>query len=169
MVEVKKHLSEGELAARIRDETDPRLKDRLSFISHLYDGARVHEAIKKVGYETTTGYNWVHAWNDDGLEGLEPDFRGGRPSKLTPQEEDYFIKLLVEDDPWKMAEIHELLAEEFDVEYSDRHLRRKLESYGMKNAKPYPYDYRCPDETEEVLDERLRKALADIKEKELIS
>jgi transposase len=164
MVEVEKHLSREELAVLIREETDPRIKDRLNFIQHLYDGDEVSEAAGKVGYATTTGYNWLHAWNDEGVEGLVPNFGGGRPPKLEPEEEGRFIRLLVEDAPWTTAEIHELLADEFGVEYSERHLRRKLESYGMKYAKPQPYDYRRPEDAEEILDERLQEALDEVEE-----
>jgi len=72
---------------------------------------------------------------------------------LDSDEEERFIRLLAEDAPWTTAEVHEFLAEDFDVEYSERHLRRKLESYSMKYAKPQPYDYRQPDNAEEILNE----------------
>lgn len=153
MVELEKHISKDELAELIREETDSRVNDRLSFIQHLYHGDEVPEAAGKVGYGTTTGYNWIHAWNDDGVKGLVPNFGGSRPPKLTSEQEEQFITVLAEDAPWTTAEVHELLAEEFGVEYSERHLRRKLESYGMKYANPEPYDYRRPDDADEILDE----------------
>jgi transposase len=164
MVEVERHISKDELAKLIREETDSRINDRLNFIQHLYHGDEVPEAAGKVGYGTTTGYNWIHAWNEDGVEGLVPNFGGGRPPKLTSEQEERFITILAEDAPWTTAEVHELLAEEFGVEYSERHLRRKLESYGMKYAKPKPYDYRRPDDADEILDERLEKALDEIED-----
>lgn len=85
MVDVEKHLSRDELATVIREETDVRIRDRLNFIQHLYDGDEVQEAISKVGYCSTTGYNWLHAWNDERPDGLIPDFGGGRPRKLEPE------------------------------------------------------------------------------------
>lgn len=127
-----KHLSEEELAIRIREESDDRIKERLCFIRDLYDGNSVSEASTKLGYSRTTGYNWLHAWNEQGVSGLQPEFNGGAPPKLTTGEEERFKARLTDGDSWTPAEIHDLLRTEFDVDYSDRHLRRLLDSYGMQ-------------------------------------
>lgn len=166
MVEIERHLSEEELESRIRSETDLRIKDRLYFIRNLYDGDGVEQAIKKTGYGTTTGYNWLHAWNENGLEGLQPDFDGGAPPKLNPQEEARFVKHLAEDEPWTIEGINKLLSEKFDVEYSNRHLQRKLESYGLKYSKSRPYDYHWLDENKNKLDDHLQQALEEIQEEQ---
>lgn len=159
MVDVEVHISEDELESRIREETDCRIKDRLYFIRNLYDGDGIEHAISKVGYGTTTGYNWLHEWNEHGLEGLQPDFDGGAPPKLSPTDEVRFVRYLAEDDPWTIEGIHDLLTEEFGVTYTERHLRRKLESYGMEFSESRPYDYRWSDVDEDNLDEHLKDAL----------
>ena len=98
MVEVERHISKEELANLIREETDPRIKDRLNFIQHLYHGDEIPEAISKVGYGTTTGYNWVHAWNDEGVEGEFPisaaDCRRNRSPKRKDGSSDFLLKTL---------------------------------------------------------------------------
>ena len=48
-------------------------------------------------------------------------------------------------------QINELIKEKFGVEYSENQVRRILKSFGMKHAKPYPRDYRRPDNAEELL------------------
>jgi len=49
----------------------------------LYGGDSVEEASRKVGVGKSTGYNRLHRWNDDGLEGLKPNFGGCRLPKLS--------------------------------------------------------------------------------------
>lgn len=163
-MDLKAHIPAEELESLIRKETDCRMKDRLYFIRNLYDGDEVEQAIKKVGYGTTTGYNWLHEWNENGLEGLKPNFDGGAPPKLDSDAESRFVKRLAEDDPWTIDGIHTLLEEEFDVEYSDRHLKRKLESYGLQFSKSRPYDYHWADVDESQLEEHLKDALQQLKE-----
>lgn len=131
-MKVMKHLSREELASRIQAKPDDRIEDRLCFIRNLYDGDSVAEASTTLGYCRTTGYNWLHAWNEQGIAGLQPDFDGGTPPKLTTEEEERFKARLTDGDSWTPTEIHEMLREEFDVDYSDRHLRRLLDSYGMQ-------------------------------------
>lgn len=159
MVEVERHLSEEELEHHIRNHSDPRMKDRLFFIRNLYDGDPIRRAIKKVGYGTTTGYNWLHSWNDDGLDGLEPNFDGGPPPKLTLKDEAKFIRHLAEGQVWTIDEILELLQEEFGVAYTERHVKRKLETYGLQYRKSRPYDYLWTDVHVEKLDSYLRGEL----------
>jgi putative transposase len=131
-MKVMKHLSEEELAIRIQKEPNERIKERLCFICHLYDGDGVAEASTTLGYCRTTGYNWLHAWNEQGVSGLQPEFDGGAPPKLSTEEEERFKARLTDNDSWTPAEIHDLLRTEFDIDYSDRHLRRLLDSYGMQ-------------------------------------
>lgn len=167
MVDIEKHLSERELESRIREETDWRIKDRLYFIRNLYDGEGVEKAIKKVGYGTTTGYNWLHSWNENGIEGLKPDFDGGAPPKLSPEEETRFVEKLANNDPWTIDGIHDLLSEEFDVEYSDRHLERKLESYGMEYSESRPYDYLWPNNHDIEIEGDIQSEFVEMRENQL--
>jgi hypothetical protein len=54
MVEVERHISKGEIAKLICEETNFRINDRLNFIQRLYHGDDVLEAASKVGYGVTS-------------------------------------------------------------------------------------------------------------------
>lgn len=54
--------------------------------------------------------------------------------KLTTREERQFVSQLASADRWTTEDIHDLLAAEFDVTYSDRHLLRKPEGYGLSKV-----------------------------------
>ncbi|MHC1582038.1 MAG: winged helix-turn-helix domain-containing protein [Candidatus Syntropharchaeia archaeon] len=50
----------------------------------------------------------------------------------------------------QQKKVKELIKNRFGVEYSLRHVSRILRSLGMKYAKPYQYDYRKPENAEDL-------------------
>ena len=132
-------------------EKDVKVLNRLHFMNYLYSGCSVPEASEKLGITKVTGYNWLERWNEDGYEGLIPRFAGGRPSKLTDTEKHQLKELLKERDDWTTKEIRKLIYDRFKVEYSLKQVGIILKNLGMKFGKPYPKDYRRPDDAEEQL------------------
>jgi len=131
-------------------ERDARVLKRLYFIWHLYSGRSVAEAAKMVGVTKTVGYIWLKRWNNDGYKGLIPKFAGGRPPKLSTEDKERLKELLKEKDAWTVSEAQELIRKEFGVEYSYWQVNRILKSFGMKHSKPYPKNYRRPENAEEI-------------------
>jgi len=39
-----------------------------------------------VGVSKVIGYVWLERWNKQGLEGLKPNYGGGRPSELSEEQ-----------------------------------------------------------------------------------
>lgn len=71
----------------------------------------------------------------------------GRPSQ---REHKKVLKMyLKERDDWATAEIREFVLEEFDVGYTLKQIRVILKGFKMKHGKPYPHDFRRPDDAEE--------------------
>lgn len=124
---------------------------RLFFIKELYKGATVPKAAKEVGVSKVIGYVWLENWNEKGLEGLRPNYAGGRPPELTQEKKEELKKILEKRDDWTTKEVRELIKNKFGVEYSIRHVSRILKSFGMKYAKPYQQDYRRAENAEEEL------------------
>lgn len=158
-VAVERHLSKAELEGLIRREKDKRRLERLIFIRTLYDGEGVEKVAKRLGRCKTTGYLWLKRWNTGGLEGLKPEFRGGRPPKLSYIGRDELEEMLREREEWTTREVRDLIQEEFDIRYSLRSVRRILRSLGMRCCKPYPRDYRRPGDAEERLKGEVKKVL----------
>lgn len=130
---------------------DARLFERLLFIKYLYEGDTVPEACDRLEIVKATGYDWLERWNADGIDGLRPAFGGGRPSKLTDNELDELKELLEERDDWTTREVHQLIRDRFDVEYTERNVYKILRKLGMTFSKPYQSDYRRPDDAEHRL------------------
>ena len=102
-IEVVKHLSEDQVDSAIdeaqrADET--RLVRQLCFIKNLYFDDSTKIAAGKVGVSRHTGDRWLAAWNDDSVDGPRPNFAGGRPAKLSPDQFKGFFTLLEEDQSW---------------------------------------------------------------------
>ena len=62
-----------------------------------------------------------------------------------------------------LSEIAGLIKEKFGVSYSFRQVSRILRSFGMHYSKPYPENYRKPENAKGILKERLTDALKNKK------
>lgn len=163
--DVARHLSESELDDRIdaaQSAEEPRLVRRLCLIKNLYLGDSVTEAGNRVAVSQPTASRWVDRWNESGVDGLRPDFGGGRPPKLTEEEQEQLVDVLERHQPLTTDHVQRLIEDGFGVSYSQRHLSRLLKKLGMKYAIPRPESPDRPDDADEVLEERLEAALDDL-------
>ena len=147
--EIVRWLTPEELNKEIRNrKIEAVVLRKLLFIKSLYTGKSVPHAAEEVGISKVTGYVWLNEWNEKGLEGLKPNYGGGRPSELSEEQKEELKAILKSRDDWTTKEVRELIKEKFGVEYSLRHVSRILRSLGMKYAKPYQLDYRKPENAE---------------------
>lgn len=66
---------------------------------------------------------------------------------------------------WTTQEIRELIKEKFNTQYSQQQIRRILRDFGMILSKPYPQDYRRPEEAERILQQRLAEEFRELESK----
>lgn len=159
---VIRHISLEELEHLIRNENDKNLYQRLLFIYNLYELDDVEKACKRVCISNQTGYTWLERWNANRYYGLIPQFRGGRPRKLNNKDKSKLKKLLESKGLWLTFEVKALIRKEFGVSYSFRQVARILREFDMNYSKPYPKDYRRPDNADDILKERLDKAINEV-------
>ena len=151
-IQIEHHMSIEELNRRIKTlENDTKILRRLYFIRYRYEGKMVSESAKLVGITKRVGYIWQARWNEKGYEGLNPQYAGGRPSKLTDSQKERLVQLLNQHDTWTTEEVRALIFKEFDVEYTAKQIRIILRNMGMRYAKPFTHDYRRPRNAEEIL------------------
>lgn len=165
--EVKRHLDKSELDATIdaaQRENNAHLVRRLCLIENLYAGDSLTEAASRVGVSQPTASRWVQAWNTDQLTGLEPDFGGGRPPKLSPAERERLGELLENHQPLTTREIQILLEEGFDVSYSYRHVSRIIREIDINPVTTRTISLDGPEDPEEILDENLQAALDELED-----
>ena len=151
-ITIERHITAEELNKRIKSlEKDVKVLQRLYFIKYRYEGVSVEDAAKRVEISKPVAYIWQDRWNKEGYGGLKPKFAGGKPSKLSDDQKEQLKEILNKRDDWTTEEIKKLISEKFLVEYSLKQIRIILRKFGMKLAKPYPHDYRRPDDAEEIL------------------
>jgi len=107
------------------------LYEKITFIEELYCDETVKSAIEKRGKTPQTGYKWLKTWNEEGFDGLFRKEGSGRISKLS----DYQIEILKTNITVKglssISEIKKEIQREFNVTYSERHLRRLIFDLGL--------------------------------------
>jgi len=163
--EVVRHLDEDELGEVIDDAQKAektRLVRRLCFIRNLYKGDSVTEAADRVGVAQPTGSRWVEAWNTGGVDGLEPDWGGGRPPRLTEHEQEQFKELLKQHQPLTTEQIQQLLKDGFNISYTRRHISRLLKKMEIGYAMPRPREPDRPADADDILEENLQEALDEL-------
>ena len=159
MVSVIKHIPSDELKILVRKEKNKHVHERLLFIRQLYLGDSVEEASERMCLSVQTGYNWLNEWNRKGYEGLIPEFGGGRPSSLSNNQREKLKRKLKEQGNWLTSQVRAFIRKEFGVTYSLGHVARMLRRIGMYYAKPYPRDYRCPADAEQLLSYSIEEAM----------
>ena len=151
-IAIIRHITMEELKKRIKSlEKDVRVLKRLYFIKFRYEGISVEESAEKVGISKPVAYIWQDRWNQEGYDGLKPKFAGGKPSKLSDTQKEQLKEILKCRDDWATEDVRELVFKEFDVEYTPKQIRIILKNFGMNLAKPFPHDYRKPDDAEKLL------------------
>ena len=166
---VERHLSDDELKTKIKKADDKKVVRRLCFVSNLYAGDTIKEAATRVGASRGIGSQWLERWNETGPNGLIPRFGGLPPPKLSHQQSRDFQRLLEEGQPWTTGEITRLIENEFSVSYHPGHVGRMCRTvYGMSYAIPRPETPSRPENAEEILAERLIKALGEESNEEAV-
>ncbi|CAD7767098.1 MAG: Homeodomain-like domain protein [Candidatus Argoarchaeum ethanivorans] len=151
-ITIVRHMTVEELTKRIKSiEKDVKILQRLYLIKFRYEGLSVEKVAKRVEISKPVAYIWQNRWNKAGYDGLKPKFAGGKPSKLSIQQKEQLKRILKKQNNWTTEEVRELVLREFKVRYTQKQIRVILKSFKMHHAKPFPHDYRKPDDAEERL------------------
>ena len=156
-----------EIEKRLPTETDARIKPRLIFLNAIANcGISYDMASKICGLNLSTGYVWIRKWNAEGYEGLkDKDTRTGRPPKLDEDDINKLKEILKTRDYWTTNEVRKVIKDQFNVDLAISQvikiLRDKLD---MLFSKPYPIDYRKPENAEEILENQLDLVFTHLRE-----
>lgn len=88
------------------------------------------------------------------MRGKRGEGGGGKP-RLTEEQKRELRGFVQTREYWTTEGIRELIKEKFNTRYSQQQVRRILRDFGMILSKPYPQDYRRPQEAERILQQRL--------------
>jgi putative transposase len=153
-VKIADHLKIHEIDELIKGyKVQMRFYQRLIFMRSIMTDSTIKEASESVGVTTKTGYNWLNSYNNKGLDGLIPNFGGGKPAYLTDEEFDELYNILKEDfSNYTIEEVRKLIIEKFGVEYTYKQawvITRK--KFKLNYGKPAPEAPDRPKDRKEIL------------------
>src|SRR5262249_19552101 len=131
---------------------------RLLSLAAIRDGMSRTEAARIGGMDRQTLRDWVHAYNERGIDGLINATSPGRPSKLSADQKAE-IKALVEQGPnletdgvvrWRCIDLARLAKERFGVEVDEDTIGRVLRELGFSHISVRP---KHPDQGNDAIAE----------------
>jgi putative transposase len=126
-----------ELQTAYKRERDPYVRERLLIVTWLKKGMTTYEAAELLGCPQSKVAYWKGRFEKEGLEGLRTRPRMGKPKKLSKDARKK-IERRLEENPygWSIREVRELIREEGNVTYSERHVIRLMHKWGFERIKP---------------------------------
>jgi transposase len=152
----------AELRRLARRECDGRISARLLALANALDGLPREEAARLAGMTGQTLGDWVHRYNEEGVEGLRDRPRSGRPCALGEGQQ-AALKALVLKGPrlerdgcvaWRARDLCDVVERRFGVRYRETGLLRLLKGLDLSWQKARPVH----PEADLVAQERFKKA-----------
>jgi len=140
---------------------DLRLKERYHalYLSFMYEWEEIATIL---GRDYQTILEWAGLYNENGVEGLDPDRPPGRPSSLTKDQISEVRKIVMQCprdiglrfSNWTVGSICKWIAGKFGVALSGERIRQLLHAIGFSYVKPaFSYILADRKEREEFLSE----------------
>jgi len=144
-IKIQEHNTEAELKREIRDTTDGRYQLRLNTILLAKKGMGSKLIQKEVLISPNTYYNWVHTYNEKGMEGLKNIKTTGRAEGNPGYEEKIFIEVFKELDEmneyWSIAKMRKFVKDLHNEDVPEETMRMRVirAGYSHKSNRPSPY------------------------------
>lgn len=131
------------LAAGTKNANQSR---RLLSLAAVMDGMNRIEAARIGGMDRQTLRDWVHRFNEHGLEGLK-DVRSKGPEPRLSTEQQQELAQLVETGPdrvvdgvvrWRRIDLQRVIEERFGVSYHERTVGKVLKALGFSHISARP-------------------------------
>ena len=162
-------MDEEELNEELKNgEHTIREYQRLIAMKAISKGLRHNFVAEILGVSYETIYRWAKACSEKGLEGLMPNFNGGRPSQLSVEEKLKFGNMLyLSDEELSITEARQLLIDEFGIEYCLTQVSNIIEDLGFVYTASRPEYMEAPENKEQMLIDRINEA--NIKDDDIIA
>lgn len=142
------------LAKRARDNSQSR---RLLSLAAVLDGMNRTDAARIGGMDRQTLRDWVHRFNQLGVDGLLDRHAGGVEPRLTTEQKAE-LAALVEAGPdratdgvvrWRRVDLQRVIKERFDVDFHERYVGTILKQLGFSHMSARP---RHPGQNAEIIE-----------------
>lgn len=136
----------------------------------LLKGQTPAEVAKIVGAPRQTVYRWLDVLREHGIDGLRIMNKGGRRSRMTPEQVSELREALVAGpiacgygtDLWTLKRVRLLIEKRFGIAYSDVHVWRILGAMGFSSQRP---EKRAAERNEQSVVDWKRRTWPSLKKK----
>jgi transposase len=150
--------SASDLRAFAAKTSDAEQCCRLLAVAMVMEGVRRTEAARLTGMDRQTLRDWVHRYNDEGVDGLISRKAPGAQPKLTPdQMQQLRVLTIAGPDPehdevvrWRCRDLREKIAERFGVTICERTVCKLLHKLKLTRLQPRPYHPKKDPEAEDI-------------------
>ena len=137
----------AELRGVAAKSTDADQARRLLAIAMIYDGTSRFDAARQAGMDRQTLRDWVHRYNEAGVDGLLSRKSPGAAPKLTPAQMAELRELVIAGpDPkihqvirWRCVDLRAEVAKRFSVTVPERTIGKWLRKLKLTQLQPRPY------------------------------
>lgn len=145
-------MTEEELEEELKNPDYSRREyQRIVAMSCIANGISHKITATIVGVSYRTINRWAHDCSDGGIENLMPEFKGGRPSKLTNYQKLFFANHLYLNPGISMTEAKEYLKTHYCLQYSLTQVINIVNSLGFSYRAHRPEFIEAPENKEELL------------------
>ena len=139
-IEIKRtEYSSRDLRKMSRSARTPKAARRMLAIANVLDGMSREMAARLAGMDRQTLRDWVHRYNDEGVEGLYGRKPPGAPPKLNKKQREEIREIVLKGpDPgadgivrWRCCDVKVLIEKKYGVAYHERYLGDFLDKLGL--------------------------------------
>ncbi len=151
-------MSAADLRAAARASADAKQASRILAIAMVLDGLSREKAARLCGMDRQTLCDWVHRYNEEGLEGLADRPRSGRPASLSWVEQGKLASWVEEGADlardgvvrFRRADLRDRVAAEFGVELHERSVGKLLRRLDFRHLSVRPREPQSDLEAQET-------------------
>ena len=145
-VRLRQAIPADALRRRAKQETDGRASRRMLALAAVLEGASREAAARLAGMDRQSLRDWVHRYNEDGIDGLHDRPHTGRPPRLSEGQMAAFKALVlrgpdIEKDgvsAWTAKDLCRIVEERYQVSYSENGMLKLLHSLDLSWQKTRP-------------------------------
>lgn len=158
-IDILNKMTKTQLKQAISEYTGPhRMYQRLIAMELILEGHTHEKVAELVGVKYNTIYRWAKLCEKYGIEGLKPNFGGGRPSYLTDEQKKDLDEYLSDKENLNYKDMHQIILSKYHVDYSMKQIGVLRKQLGYNYARRYPiFRQHSPEADEEFIND-LKKA-----------
>ena len=153
-------MDENELKEEIKkSKSNGRYHERLIAMKLFSKGNKLSDIADTLEVSFPTVHSWAKNCEKYGLEGLKPNFGGGRPSILTDEIKNELEHRILDGENLSMTDVQNILSEDMGIHFSLTYVCQIVRNLGFNYGKPRPTFKEAPENKEEIFKKTLRKQI----------